>query len=127
MKRKMGFFSDITRGVSSIAGSVRNIANDTINHVAKPIYNGIKDKVVNPAIDKVGKPLVEKILKPAIDKAIIPVAEKAIDFVDNRIDNIDNVLTASSQGLAFLGKNPLLTIGVGIAGLVVLSSVLGRK
>jgi len=119
MKRKMGFFSDITRGVSSIAGSVRNIANDTINHVAKPIYNGVKDKVVNPVIDRA--------IKPTINKVIVPVAEKAIDFVDNRIDNIDNVLTASSQGLAFLGKNPIMTIGIGIAGLVVLSLVLGKK
>jgi len=119
MKRIMGFFSDITRGVSSIAGSIKNVADNTISHVAKPIYNGIKDKVISPAIDKVGKPLVNKV--------IAPVAEKAIDFVDNRIDNIDNVLNASSQGLAFLGKNPLVTGALFIGGLVVISSVLGRK
>jgi hypothetical protein len=124
----MGWFSSAISSIGGGLGSVVHTVGSGLSTVAKT--------VVAPIYNKVVKPIYNKVIKP-VGQSVGRIASKALntgehfitggmDFFTHSVDKARGAgenLEDGAFNMSKLLKSPLFVIGIGIAGLIVVSKV----
>ena len=128
----MGFFdifkkigSGITGAVSSIGHGIGKIATSAYDHIVKPVYTKVLKPVYNSVIKPVVKPIASVVGKTV--KTAETMVKNQLDFSQRFVSNAQQQgalnLEQGAVGLTKFLSNPMVMLGAGIAGLIVVSKI----
>jgi hypothetical protein len=132
----MGLFGNIFKSIGSGLSSAVHTVGSGLKSIKKSVLDPVYKSVIKPVYNSVIKPVYKSVVKPA-GKLISRVGGKVISTGEHMIDNGLDFSERFQKGTQDLGvkglnsagtfmdllSNPLVMIGGGILGIVVLTKL----
>ena len=120
----MGIFSNVFKKIGSGLSKAVHTVGNGLASIAKPVYNSVLKPVYNNVIKPVGEGAVRVIQKAASTGEHL--VENALDFSEKFAKGNQDLALQGQRDLGSLGKlleNPLVMVGAGILGIVIVSKI----